>query len=182
MCVSGRLIPHGCARRRSHRSLLDGDLASGAVAFAQEVVSAGGPHPKTRERRDKLGTPESNAPLLAAGRDLARKTRRNTKAAQTVIDAIEAAATLPFAEGCRRERALAIESLKTEEFKALVHGFFAERRVGRVPDIPQDAPRDIRTVPSSAQVPWAAESPWLAPTAVFACCCRTSARKASIAA
>src|SRR5437773_5840374 len=38
--------------------LIDGDLLSGAIAFAREV--AGKPAPKTRERKDKLGAPEQN--------------------------------------------------------------------------------------------------------------------------
>ena len=42
--------------------------------------------------------------MLAAGRDLARKTRRHLEAPVAVVDALEAAATLPFAEGCARER------------------------------------------------------------------------------
>ena len=35
-------------------AVLDGDLLSGAVAFAEQAVAAGGPHPKTSARRDKL--------------------------------------------------------------------------------------------------------------------------------
>ena len=52
------------ARRR--RRICSRDRRGGSTARA-----------KTRDRREKLGTPESNAPLLAAGRELARKTRRN---------------------------------------------------------------------------------------------------------
>src|SRR6266487_4842302 len=42
--------------------LIDGDLLSGAVAFAREV--AGKPAPKTRERKDKLGTPDRKSTRL----------------------------------------------------------------------------------------------------------------------
>src|SRR5215831_13853957 len=54
--------------------LIEGDLLSGAVAFAREI--AGKPAPKTRERNDKLGTAEQNAPIFAAARDNARKKQR----------------------------------------------------------------------------------------------------------
>src|SRR5260370_24424287 len=40
--------------------LIDGDLLAGAIAFAREV--AGKPASKTRQRNDKLGTQEQNAP------------------------------------------------------------------------------------------------------------------------
>src|SRR6516165_6053234 len=40
--------------------LIEGDLLAGALAFARDI--AGKPAPKTRERNEKLGTPEQNAP------------------------------------------------------------------------------------------------------------------------
>src|SRR5262245_1526333 len=54
--------------------LIEGDLLQGAVAFAREVAAK--PAPKTRERNEKLGTPEQNAPVFAAARDAARKKAR----------------------------------------------------------------------------------------------------------
>src|SRR5712692_1486640 len=43
--------------------LMEDDLLTGALAFAREV--AGRPAPKTRERHEKLGTPELSAPIFA---------------------------------------------------------------------------------------------------------------------
>ena len=45
------------------------------------------------------------------------------------VEAIEAAATLPFEEGRRRERELFVECIQSEQAKALIHAFFAERAV-----------------------------------------------------
>src|SRR5262249_61602417 len=118
--------------------VVEGDLATAAVAFARKVAADSASHPKTRDRRDKLGTPESNAPLFAAGREMARTTRRNMEAPLAVIDAIEAATALPFAEGCRRERAISLQRLRSDECKALVYAFFAERGASHVPDLPKD--------------------------------------------
>src|SRR5271156_685566 len=39
--------------------IIDGDLLTGAIAFAQEVSAR--PAPRTRERNEKLGTPADNA-------------------------------------------------------------------------------------------------------------------------
>src|SRR6266566_4768585 len=87
--------------------LIDGDLLSGAIAFAREV--AGKPAPKTRERNDKLGTPEQNAPIFAAAREAARKKQRGMMAPLAAIDAVEAATKLSFEEGCQREQKLFLE-------------------------------------------------------------------------
>ena len=141
MCVSGKPVP---AAQALSLGLVDriipGDLRAGAVEFAREMASRGGPHPKTRERQEKLGSAATNTPLFAAAREQARKTRRNMTAPLAAIDAIEAAAALPFEEGCRKEREIVTECLASEQCRALIHAFFAERGVAKIPDLLKDAP------------------------------------------
>jgi 3-hydroxyacyl-CoA dehydrogenase len=118
--------------------LIEGDLLAGAVAFAREI--AGKPAPKTRERNGKLGTPEQNAPIFAAAREAARKKQRNMMAPLAAIDAVEAATTMSFEAGCEAERQLFIDCLFSEQSKALIHVFFGEREVAKIPDVPKEAP------------------------------------------
>ena len=118
--------------------LIEGDLLAGAIAFAREI--AGKPAPKTRERNQKLGTPEQNAPMFAAAREAARKKQRNLIAPLAAIDAIEAATRLPFEQGCETEARLFIDCLYSDQSKALIHVFFGEREVAKIPDIPKETP------------------------------------------
>jgi 3-hydroxyacyl-CoA dehydrogenase len=137
MCVSGKSIKAPEALRLGLIDrVIEGDLLSGAITFARDARIG----LRTRERSDKLGWDSSNAPIFAAGRDLARKTRRNMIAPLAAIDALEAAATLPFEEGCRREREILRERLASDECRALIHAFFAERAVSKIADIPKDTP------------------------------------------
>ncbi|CAN5815615.1 3-hydroxyacyl-CoA dehydrogenase NAD-binding domain-containing protein [soil metagenome] len=139
MCVTGKPLK---AREALAAGLLDsvieGDLTDGAVAFARDAA-AKLPRVKTRERLDRLGTADENAPLFEAARELAGKTRRHQIAPLRAVDAIEAAATMPFAEGCRRERELFVECVGTDHAKALIHLFFAERAVSKVRGVPKGA-------------------------------------------
>src|SRR5437764_2015727 len=118
--------------------LIEGDLLTGAVAFAREVV--GKPAPKTRERNDKLGTAEQNQPIFAAARETARKKQRNMMAPLAAIEAIEAATTLPFDQGCDLELKLFTQCLFSDQSKALIHVFFGEREVAKIPDVPKETP------------------------------------------
>src|SRR3984957_5499252 len=118
--------------------LIDGDLLAGAVSFAQEVASQ--PAPKTRERNEKLGTLEQNASIFAAARENAHKKQRGLLAPLAAIDAVEAATKLPFEEGCKVEQELFIKCLMSDQSKALIHVFFGEREVAKIPDIPKDTP------------------------------------------
>ncbi|SPE30870.1 3-hydroxyacyl-CoA dehydrogenase and enoyl-CoA hydratase/carnithine racemase [Candidatus Sulfopaludibacter sp. SbA6] len=115
---------------------LEGDLLAGAVAFAREVT--GKPCPKTREREDKLR--DVDPAIFARAREQARKTKRGQTAPLAAIEAVEAATRLPFHEGCAREAELFGECLYSTQSKALIHAFFAERAVSKIPDVPKDTP------------------------------------------
>ena len=134
MCVTGKPISAADAVSAGIVDEIAGDdLTASAVAFARRVV-ARGTHAKTRDRRDRLGDPGANAPLFASARQLALKVRRFQTAPLKAVDAIEAAASLPFDDGCRRERELFLECVRSEQAKALIHVFFAERMAAKPPD------------------------------------------------
>jgi len=121
------------------------DLRAGALAFAQEVAEKGGSHPKTRDRNEKLGDEESNAAVFAAARETAAKKRRGYEAPLAAIEAVEAATKLPFAAGLKREQEIFLRCLYSDQSKAMIHAFFGEREVRKIPGVPKDTPvREIR--------------------------------------
>jgi len=116
--------------------IVEGDLLAGAVAFAREV--AGGTPRRARDRAEKLGDAAANAAVFAAAREQARKRLRGQSAPLAAIDAVEAATKLPFEEGLRREGEIFRECLFADQSKALIHAFFGERAVAKIPDVPKD--------------------------------------------
>jgi 3-hydroxyacyl-CoA dehydrogenase len=116
--------------------LLEGDLLPGAVAFARDVAAQA--FVRTRDRDDKLGTAEENEAIFDAAHQTSNKKQRGLFASHAVIDAVKAATTLPFDEGCELERKLFMDCLFSDQSKALIHVFFGEREVGKVPDVPKD--------------------------------------------
>jgi 3-hydroxyacyl-CoA dehydrogenase len=137
MCVSGNPVKAEEALKFGIvDKIIDGNLLTEAVAFAQEVASKAGR--KTRERNEKLGSATENAAIFAAAREAVSKKQRGLKAPMAAIDAIEAATKMPFTEGCEEEQRLFIECLLSDQSKALIHVFFSEREVSKIPDIPKD--------------------------------------------
>ena len=118
--------------------IVEGDLLQGALAFARSKI--GTAPRRTRDLNDKLGNEQSNAPIFAFARDAARKKARNLMAPQAAIDAVEAATTLPFDEGVKREAELFQACLFSDQSKALIHVFFGDREVGKIPGISKDTP------------------------------------------
>jgi len=139
MCVGGNpvkaedALPAGIIDR-----LIEGDLLTGAVAFAREI--AGVPMRKTRERNEKLGSPEQNAPIFTAAREIARKKQRGMIAPLAAVDGIAAATKLPFEQGVEEEQKLFTKCLFSDQSKALIHVFFGEREVAKIPDVPKETP------------------------------------------
>jgi 3-hydroxyacyl-CoA dehydrogenase len=139
MCVGGKPVSAELALKYGIIDrLIEGDLLTGALAFAREV--AGKPAPKTRERNAKLGTPEQNTAVFAAARETAQKKQRGLMAPLAAIEAVEAAVKLPFDKGCEVEQKLFAECLFSDQSKALIHVFFGEREVAKIPDVPKETP------------------------------------------
>jgi 3-hydroxyacyl-CoA dehydrogenase len=118
--------------------IVEGDLLQGAIAFLREKIAAGERPPKTRERSDKLGAEATNDAVFETARAQAQKTARGMMAPMAAIDAVEAATKLPFEEGCAREAELFQQCLFSDQSKAMIHVFFGEREVAKIPDVPKD--------------------------------------------
>ena len=126
--------------------LVDGDLLEGAIRFAQSAAARGTAGRRIRDRDDKLAEGRGNPALFAGYRDAVKKRARGQESPLRCIDAVEAAANLPFAEGLKREREIFHELVTSTQSRALVHAFFAEREAMNIPDVPADtAVRPIKT-------------------------------------
>lgn len=124
--------------------VIEGDLLAGAMAFARRVADR--PISRVRERDAKLAG--DHAAVFAAAREAAAKRQRGLLAPLKAIDAVEAATRLPFAEGIREESRLFEECLHSPQSKALIHVFFGEREVAKVPGVTKETP--VRTVRHAA--------------------------------
>jgi 3-hydroxyacyl-CoA dehydrogenase len=123
--------------------IIEGDLRSGAVAFARKVVSEKRPLRKVSALQVQLKNPD----LFAEFEKSIAKKQRGFLAPFHCIKAVKAACELPFVEGCKRERELFMELMESPQSKAQRHVFFAEREVAKIPGLPEDQPtRDIKSV------------------------------------
>jgi 3-hydroxyacyl-CoA dehydrogenase len=121
--------------------VVEGDLLAGAVAFARRVVAEGKPPRTTRDLTRKLGDTQANAAALTEVREAIKKKARGLLAPLKATEAVEAAARLPFAEGMKKEAELFRECLFSDQSRALIHIFFAERETVKVPGLSKDTPR-----------------------------------------
>jgi 3-hydroxyacyl-CoA dehydrogenase len=148
MIVTGRHVP---AEEAYRLGIIDelvpegGDLRQAAIAFARRVADIR-PSPRIRDHDEKLAEAKSDPGMFDAMRKSIARRARNQKAPYHCIQSVENACTMPFDDGVVRERELFDELENSAEAKALRYAFFAEREVGRLPDIPRATPlRPIKT-------------------------------------
>ncbi len=146
MIVSGD--PIGAAEALGHGlidEIVDGDLTAAGVAFAEKLVRERRPLRKISELSDKVAAASGKPEIFAEFRRSVARQTRGFRAPENCIKAVEAAVTLPFAEGLARERELFLELLNSPESTAQRYFFFAEREAAKIPDVPADTPtREIR--------------------------------------
>ncbi len=125
--------------------IAEGNLTAAGVAFAEKVVAEKRPLRKIRDLDDKLAAVRGKPEVFANFRKSIARQTRGFRAPENIVKAVEAAVSLPFAEGLKRERELFAELLTSPESKAQRYFFFAEREAAKIPDVPADTPvKDIK--------------------------------------
>jgi 3-hydroxyacyl-CoA dehydrogenase len=146
MIVSGD--PIGAEEALRHGlidAIVDGDLTAAGVAFAERVLAEKRPLKKIRDLDDKLAAVRGKPEVFANFRKSVARQTRGFRAPDNCIKAVEAAVTLPFDAGLKRERELFLELMASPESKAQRYFFFAEREAAKIPDVTADTPtKEIR--------------------------------------
>ena len=144
--VSGDPVPATLAAKTGViDKIIEGDLLEGALDYARGLAARKAPLRKVRDLKVETGKiPEG---FFDEVRKRVAKEKKNLFAPQRIVDALEAAATLPFDKGMARERELFLQCAQNSQSKALQHVFFAERKAANVPNLDKNvAKRDIKSV------------------------------------
>jgi 3-hydroxyacyl-CoA dehydrogenase len=146
MIISGDPIGAGQAAKAGViDKLIDGELLEGAVRYARDLAAQKAPPRKIRDIN--IDASKLPAGFFDAAHKRIAKEKKNLFSPQRIVDALEAAATLPFDQGMARERELAIQCMQNSQAKALQHVFFAERKAANVPNLDKSVTkRDIKSI------------------------------------
>jgi 3-hydroxyacyl-CoA dehydrogenase len=144
MILSGEPIP---VREALDAGLVDeiieGDLVTGAIAFARRIVVEKRPLVLARNRDDKLATAGDLAAFDAAAANYTKRAR-GQNAPIAAVTALRGALTLPVGDALKRERDLFLQLVAGDQSKAQRHIFFAEREAAKVPDLADAKAHDVK--------------------------------------
>lgn len=136
MCAFGEPLS---AEAALAAGILDRVVDGDPVEVALEWARTGPPLRRTRDLREKLCTPEEAESLAEEFRQSVRRKMPHQTAPEAAIEAVAAAARLPFEEGLAAERRLFEQCLHGPQSRALIHVFFAERATAKVAGLPERA-------------------------------------------
>jgi 3-hydroxyacyl-CoA dehydrogenase len=120
----------------------EGDAREAGLAYARELLEDAAPVRAV----GALPRPAYDAAAFDAARALWQKKSRGEIAPLRAIDAIEAATRMDLDDGLREERRIFLELMETPQRAGLIHAFFNDRRVSKLPEIDGIAPRDVAKV------------------------------------
>ncbi|WP_305984978.1 3-hydroxyacyl-CoA dehydrogenase NAD-binding domain-containing protein [Roseibium sp. MMSF_3544] len=129
-----KALEHGLIDR-----IEDGLPRDVALRAAQAVLDG---HDRTRRTRDIAVEPDAEA--FEAMRAKLKKTQPLLFSPHKCVDAV-AASQLPLSEGLKEERRLFNECMDSPQRAGLIHAFFAERAVAKIPEA-SAKPRDIQNI------------------------------------
>ncbi len=119
--------------------MVTGPIEEVGIAFAREVVSSKKDLPRTADRREKLALTSAAADSIAKLRQKVSRLKEPGPALRAIA-AVEAAGTMSFEAGSAREAELFEESIRSDAAQGLMHVFFGQREVAKIPDLPGDTP------------------------------------------
>ena len=121
----------------------DDPLAAG-LAYANALLAQNAPVRRTRDIA--IADPAAAlADLDVLKAETAKKTR-GLFSPLKIIECVQGAVQLPFDEGMALERSLFLQCLESPQRAGLIHAFFAEREVVKVPEAKAAAPRAFASI------------------------------------
>ncbi|WP_425073596.1 3-hydroxyacyl-CoA dehydrogenase NAD-binding domain-containing protein [Sagittula sp. S175] len=119
-----------------------GDVRAEGLRFAQDLLADGaGPR-----QTGALPCPAYDAEAFDAARALWTKKARGEVAPLVAIDAIEVATKLDYDAGVKEERRLFFSLMETPQRAGMIHAFFNDRKVSKLPELDGIAPRAVDSV------------------------------------
>ena len=118
----------------------DGDPREVGLAYARELLEQGAP------RRPVNEMPPAKAADFDAIYEQVLKKGRGQISPAVAVRAVQASVEMPFFEGLARERALFRELMETDQRQGLIHAFFSERAVSKLPELEGVEPRKVEHV------------------------------------
>jgi len=121
------------------------DALAAGLAWAQALLAQGAGVRRTRDAQGLADRAAAQAAIDAARADVGKKSR-GLFSPQKIVEAVQTTLDQPVDEAIRREREAFLACIDSPQRAGLIHAFFAEREVAKVPEAKAAASRTLEHV------------------------------------
>ena len=116
-----------------------GDIVQAGMEFAQKIIDQGANVRRIRDETAIIEKDRDNQEMFETARKTSARRMRNRFAPEMIIQCVEAAVNSgDFDTGLKVEQECFAKCLKHPQREALIHMFFSEREVAKIPDVPKE--------------------------------------------
>ena len=116
------------------------------VAYAKRLLSEGVGVRPTSKIIDKINNSEAIKETIAKAKVNALKKYKNLFSPHAIIKSVEEGLGLKFSEGIKNERKLFKECIESPQRQGLIHSFFAERAITKIPELKNGKPSELNKI------------------------------------
>ncbi|SFM58352.1 3-hydroxyacyl-CoA dehydrogenase NAD-binding domain-containing protein [Variovorax sp. OV329] len=121
------------------------DALAAGLAYANELLAQGAGVRRTRDAQGLADRAAAQAAIDAARADTAKKSRGLFSPIK-IVEAVQNNLDKPFEEAVKLEREAFLACIDSPQRAGLIHAFFAEREVAKVPEAKAAQPRALNSV------------------------------------
>ena len=116
------------------------------IAYAKKLIDKGFTVRPTSKITDKINNSKEVKETIEKVKANALKKYKNLFSPHAIIKSVEEGLNLDFSEGIKNERNLFKECIESPQRKGLIHSFFAERAITKIPELKKGKPSELNKI------------------------------------
>ena len=116
------------------------------IAYAKKLIDKGFTVRPTSKITDKINNSKEVKETIEKVKANALKKYKNLFSPHAIIKSVEEGLNLDFSEGIKNERNLFKECIESPQRKGLIHSFFAERAITKIPELKKGKPSELSKI------------------------------------
>ena len=122
------------------------DTISNGINYAKELIQNNSKIKRTSENLSKVKSEEDYSEIINEIRNKYKSKHKNLYSPNAIIESVEQGLKLEFYEAINNERKLFEACLNSPQREGLIHTFFSERAVNKIPELKTAKSKDIKKV------------------------------------
>ena len=124
----------------------DDNTIDNGIAYAKRLISEGFKVRPTSKINDKLSNLEEVKKIIVKVKAETLIKAKNLFSPHAIIKCVEEGLDLDFDSSIKNERKIFKECIESPQRQGLIHSFFAERAITKVPELKTGKPRDLKKI------------------------------------